>query len=272
MNRARTFHSARVLTVAAVSLALLVGSSGCGSTSNDGEPSADSVTLTVLAAPVFTDVLDEVAEAYTASHPEVTFNISYGASGTTQAQIEQGAVADIFFSAASKFMDPLEEDGLLVPDTRANVLANDLVLIVPSDSTLNLSSVEDLTAPDVSLVALGDPASVSAGVYAMQSLTAAGVADAVSAKAVLAKDVRQALTYVETGDAEAGIVFMTDALSSDKVKIAFTIPSDSHDPIVYPAAVLSVSENQAAADAFIEYLSSDEAVAIFESYGFTAIK
>lgn len=272
----KTDRKFRFAVAAMTVLALVAGLAGCASgtgspqTNGTTETTEPSVTITISAAASLTDALDEVVASYESTHPDVTFSINYGASGTLEEQIAQGAVADIFFSASKKYVDALDEEGLIVEGTRTNVVGNELVVVVPSDSSLGISSLEDLVSADVEIVTLGDAEAVPAGKYAAQSLEWAGVFDAVSAKAVFGKDVKEVLTYVETGNADAGIVYATDALASDKVTVAFTIPSDSHDPIVYPAAVLNVGENQEAAQAFLEYLASDEAIAIFADYGFTA--
>ena len=274
MRRGKRFNFAVELVALAALVAALVGcSSGADTTDGAGnttEPAETAVIITISAAASLTDALDEVTAAYTAANPNIAFSINYGASGTLQEQISQGAEADIFFSASKKYMDALEDDGLVVDGTRGNVLGNELVVVVPKDSTLAVSSLADLAGDDFTIVALGDPEAVPAGKYAEQSLASVGVDAAVLAKAVRGSDVKGVLTYVETGDAEAGIVYATDALASDAVKVAFTIPSDAHDPIVYPAAVLNMGASQEAAKAFLDYLRSDEAMAIFGSYGFTA--
>ena len=119
-------------------------------------------------------------------------------------------------------------------------------------------------------VALGEPVTVPAGQYAKEVLTSLGIYDAVNSKAVLGKDVRQVLTYVETGNVDAGVVYATDALSSTKVKIVATAPAKSHAPVVYPAAVIKTSKNPAAARALLDFLASPRGLAIFQKYGFTA--
>ncbi len=269
-------HGVVVMIVVATA-GLLLGCSGGASTGSGGGTEATqaaepAVTITISAAASLTDALNDVTAAYTALHPEVDFDINYGASGTLQEQISQGAVADVFLSASKKYMDAVEEQDLVVTGTRLNLLANELVVVVPKDSGRTVTGLADLLAADYEILALGEPNAVPAGKYAQQALAAAGVGDAAYAKAVLCKDVKEVLTYVETGDVDAGIVYKTDALVSDGVTVAFTIPSDTHDPIVYPAAILTAGDSQEAAQAFMEYLSSDEAMNIFEGYGFSASK
>lgn len=230
---------------------------------------AAKTELTVSAAISLKDALDEMKQRYEAENPGVSIALNYGASGTLQLQIEQGAPVDVFLSAASKQMDSLEAKGLLLEGTRRNLLGNEVVLIVPKGSTLNISSFQDLIGSNVKRVALGEPTTVPAGQYAKEVLTNLGIYDAVRSKAVLAKDVRQVLTYVETENVDAGIVYSTDALSSSKVKVVAQAPANSHAPVVYPIAVVKSSQNPGAARKFADFLSSPAAASVFQKYGFS---
>jgi molybdate transport system substrate-binding protein len=224
-------------------------------------------TLTVSAAASLKDALVEAEAAYKQSSADIAFTNNFGSSGTLAAQIDQGAPVDIFISAAAKPMDELQSKGLLVQGTRQNLLRNTLVLIAPLDSKLR--DFQGLTGSSVRVIALGDPASVPAGQYGKQTLVALHLFDALSAKFVLAKDVRQVLTYVETGNADAGLVYATDAQSSGKVRIVEAASGATHDPIIYPAAVIKGSRNEKAAQKFIMYLGTPAAQAIFIKSGFT---
>jgi molybdate transport system substrate-binding protein len=227
-----------------------------------------SVELTVSAAISLKDALDEVKQLYAESHPGVSIAVNYGASGTLELQVEQGAPVDVYISAASKQMDTLESKGLLLEGTRKDLLGNEVVLITPQDSSA-ISSFQDLAKPNVKQVALGEPTTVPAGQYAKEVLTYFGIYEAVRAKAIWAKDVRQVLTYVETANVDGGIVYSTDARSSSKVKIVAQAPDASHAPIVYPVAVIKSSKNPTAAKQFATFLGSPEAGAVFQKYGFT---
>lgn len=233
-----------------------------------GPPQSAKTDLTVSAAISLKDALDEAKRVYTNDHPNVAIAINYGASGTLQLQIEQGAPVNVFVSAAPKQMDTLERKGLLLAGTRKDLLQNEVVLIVPKDSKLGLASFKDLTRPDVKRVALGEPLTVPAGQYAKEALTSLGIYDAVNAKAILAKDVRQVLTYVETGNVDAGIVYATDATASARVIVAATAPPQSHSPVIYPAAVIRESKNPEAAKAFLDFLAGPRGAAVFRKYGF----
>ncbi|HXD91514.1 MAG TPA: molybdate ABC transporter substrate-binding protein [Candidatus Binataceae bacterium] len=245
-------------------LALFTGGSfGGGPTLQAGK-----AELTVSAAISLKDALDDAKQTYTAANPTVTIVANYGASGSLQLQIEQGAPVDVFLSAAPKQMDALETKGLLLEGTRRDLLRNEVVLIVPKDSTVGISSFQDLTHANVKQVALGEPVTVPAGQYAKEVLTSLGIYDAVNSKAILAKDVRQVLTYVETGNVDAGIVYATDAMSSTKVKVVATAPAKSHAPVIYPVAVIKASKDPVAARAFLGFLASPQGRAVFEKYGF----
>jgi molybdate transport system substrate-binding protein len=235
-----------------------------------GPPPQDAkADLTVSAAISLKDALDEAKQIYAAENPNVAIAANYGASGTLQLQIEQGAPVDVFLSAAPKQMDALDAKGLLLEGTRKNLLRNEVVLIVPKDSSARISSFQDLTRADVKQIALGEPVTVPAGQYAKEVLTSLGIYAAVNSKAILAKDVRQVLTYVETGNVDAGIVYATDAMSSAKVKVVATAPAKSHSPVIYPAAVIKASKNPAAARAFLNFLAGPRGRAVFQKYGFT---
>jgi len=224
--------------------------------------------LTVSAAISLKEALDEAKQIYTKEHPDVAIATNYGASGTLQLQIEQGAPVDVFLSAAPKQMDALETKGLLLAGTRRDLLRNEVVLVVPKNSKLGLKSFQDLARADVKQVALGEPTTVPAGQYAKETLTSLGIHGAVSGKAILAKDVRQVLTYVETGNVDTGIVYATDAASSSKVTVVATAPAKSHAPVIYPAAVIKASKNPEAAKAFLDFLAGASGAAVFQQYGF----
>lgn len=227
------------------------------------------VELTISAAASLKDAMEEIKTAYAKEKSNVTITYNFGASGSLQQQIEQGADVDLFLSAAAKQMDALRSKGLLLDDTRKNLLGNRLVLVIPNDSTAAISDFNRLTDAGITKIALGEPKSVPAGQYGEEVLTKLGIIDTVKDKFAYGKDVKTVLTWVETGDADAGIVYETDAKISDKVKVVAVAPEESHTPIIYPAAVLKGSKKPDAAKDFINYLYSDKAKPIFEKYGFT---
>ncbi len=243
---------------------------GCSSEKQNTPP--PKMEMNISAAVSLKDALEEIQRNYEAKNPNIKLVYNLGASGALQKQIEQGAPADIFMSAAPKQMHDLEAKDLVNKSTRRNLVENKLVIIVPKSSSINLSKYEDLAKDEVQKVSIGETGSVPAGQYAQEVLKKLELWDKIKDKAVLAKDVRTVLTYVETGNVEAGIVYKTDAASSDKVKIAATAPEGSHQPIVYPVAVLSGAKQQKAAEDFLTYLSTPECKTIFEKYGFTMSK
>lgn len=223
--------------------------------------------LTLSIAASLQDTIVEIESSYQHDHGKVDFRNNFGSSGTLAAEIKQGAPVDAIISAGPKPIDDLETTGMLEPGTRTNLLRNSLVLIAPQES--KLAGFGDLTSAAVRTFAMGDPASVPAGHYGQQTLSSLQLYDKLRAKIVLAKDVRQVLSYVETGNADAGLVYGTDARISAKVRVIAVAPESSHDPIVYPLAVVSGSRNQQAARDFIAYLRSPAARAIFLKHGFT---
>jgi molybdate transport system substrate-binding protein len=225
--------------------------------------------LTISAAASLQNVLAPIADAYSAKHAGVKIEFNFGGSGALARQIEDGAPADVFLSASPEPMDRLAARGFILEGTRRDLLRSEIVLIAPR-AAADPESFAALADPRVKFIALGDPASVPAGAYGKQVLTGLGLWSRVQPKLVLAKDVRQVLSYVETGNADAGIVYATDARQSSAVRVAAVAPESSHAPVVYPVAVLRAARNPAAARDFISFLSGPEARAIFVAQGFTA--
>jgi len=227
------------------------------------------LTLNIAAASSLSNVLKAIDTAYTQENPNVTIVLNTAASGTLQLQIENGAPADIFLSAAAANMDALQKENLIVNTSRKNLLDNTLVMIVPTGSTLGLTGISDLATSKVSKIAVGDPASVPAGTYANLAFTELGITAAVQSKLILSANVTQVLTTVASGNVDAGLVYSTDALSSNQVKVVARAPADINAQIVYPEAVLSAGRNPDAAQAYLSYLSGSSAVALFIQFGFT---
>lgn len=257
-SRARTKVGA--LFAAMALLADLFCLSGCGGEKRE---------LTILAAASLTDVCGELKTEYETSHPGVTLQFSYGASGALQSQIEEGAPADVFFSAGTKQMDALKEEGLMDTDSVVELLENKIVLVVPADREGGPASFEDAAAEGVSMVALGEPESVPAGQYAREVFESLGIWQQVEAKANYGSDVRTVLSWVETGAADCGVVYATDAYTSDGVKIVAEAPEGSHSPVIYPVGVVKAGAHTEDAEEFVRYLERDEAMRLFERFGFT---
>jgi molybdate transport system substrate-binding protein len=179
----------------------------------------------------------------------------------------------VFISAATKQMDALEKQNLLLTGSRRNLLKNQMALVVPISSKNRNPDIDNfysLTTQTVTKIALGEPKSVPAGKYAQELLTSLKIADQVNSKAVYGKDVRQVLNYVATGNVEAGIVYLTDAQVSNQVKIVAIAPESSHSTIIYPIAVIKDSDNPEAARKLVEFLTTPEAQKVFKEYGFAS--
>jgi molybdate transport system substrate-binding protein len=223
--------------------------------------------LIVSAAASLTNAFRAVSDAFEQQRPGTRVLLNFGASDVLMLQIVKGAPADVFASADQKAMDKAAAEKVIVPSTRRDFAANSLVLIVPADSRFAPATLNDLTAATVRRVAFGDPASVPVGRYTQGALQAAGVWDAVSAKAVLASNVRQSLDYVSRGEVDAGFVFSTDAaIMPDKVKVALNVPTQT--PITYPIAQVEGSRHAADAQAFMDFVLSPAGQAVLAKYGF----
>jgi molybdate transport system substrate-binding protein len=227
--------------------------------------------LTISAAASLKEAMEAIAPVYNQQNPNVKLTYNFGSSGSLQQQIEQGAPVDVFISAAAKQMDALEQKGLLMQGTRKDLLSNQLVLIVPKDNT-KIKNFKGLTDNSVKKIALGEPESVPAGKYAQDALTFMKIFDAVKPKVVYAKDVRQVLNYVATGNVDAGVVYRSDTLVSDKIKVVESAPEGSHSPIVYPIAVIKASKNGEVAKKLVEFMSNPQAESMFKKYGFEKAK
>lgn len=231
--------------------------------------SLHAAEVTVFAAASLTDSLKEIATAYEkTSGDKVVFN--FAASNTLAQQIQAGAPADIFFSADEAKMDTLDTAGLIAKDTRKDLLGNTLVIITPQDG-LKISEPGDLDKPAIKHLSLGDPKAVPAGVYAKAWLEKTGLWEKLQPKIAPAENVRAAMAVVESGNAEAGIVYKTDAAISKKVRIALQISATEGPKITYPAAVVKDSRNADAARKFLTYLADKQADETFAKFGFSVI-
>jgi molybdate transport system substrate-binding protein len=225
--------------------------------------------LIAAAASLEYSLKDELIPMFEDQNPGITVEGTYDSSGKLQTQIEEGIDADIFFSAATKQMDALTEEGLIKADTKVDLLKNKIVLIVPSNSTLGLTKFEEVVKADK--IAVGDPDSVPAGQYAKEALTSLGLWEEVLENASLGTNVTEVLSWVTEGSADAGIVYATDAATNPEgITIIAEAPSGSlKADVIYPVAVLENSTKQEAAQKFVDFLASEEAIAVFEKYGFT---
>jgi molybdate transport system substrate-binding protein len=224
----------------------------------------------VSAAASLTDVLKEISTAYQAKSKH-TVKFNFGPSSGLARQIEEGAPADIFFSADLPQMDNLDKKGRLEAGTQKNLLSNRLVIIVPADSKLALSLPKDLLKAEVKRIALAEPSSVPVGIYSKEYLTDEGLWNQVKPKIVPVQDVRATLASVESGNVEAGFVYKTDAAVSKKVKIVYEVPIDKGPRITYPVAIVKDSRRKDAARDFMNYVQSPASREAFKKYGFVVL-
>ena len=225
--------------------------------------------LIAAAASLEYSLEDELIPMFEEAHPEITVEGTYDSSGKLQTQIEEGLEADIFFSAATAQMDALTEEGLIKKDTVTDLLENKIVLIAAKGEEENYTSFEDTAKAETP--ALGDPASVPAGQYAQEALTNLGLWEEVSAKASFGTNVTEVLNWVAEGSAQAGIVYATDAATQEGnvTQVAEAPEGSLAEPVLYPVAMVENTQHQEEAQLFLDFLQSDEAAQVFESYGFT---
>lgn len=255
----------KVLAVLAATSLLMTG---CG---GDSGKNSDAKEIHVAAAASLTDAMKEISAIYEKENPGTKIIFNFGSSGALQQAIENGGGSDLFFSAAQKQMDALEKSENILPETRKNLIENEIVLIVPNDSDKNIQNFSDLTQENIQHIALGEPKGVPVGQYSEEIFKNLNILDAVKEKSVYGSDVRQVLAWVESGEADCGVVYSTDAKISDKIKIVATAPENSHKTVIYPAAVIKDSKNIDEAKKFLDFTSSDTAKKIFEKYGFKCI-
>lgn len=260
----------KTLSVLFLASTLLFASSGCsGKPSSPGDPAAARKTVTLFAAASTAPALEEIVAVFNRRHG-FKVETNFAGSSTLAQQIASGAGADVFVSANEAWMDFLEEKGLVAG--RVDLLGNRLVIVLPEDPPVEVRGPEDLLDDEIHHVALAETEGVPAGIYAREALVTLGLWDRLESKVVAAADVRQALAYVETGAAEAGIVYATDAASSDGVTVAVEIDPALTDPIRYPAALLSGTANPQEAAVLFDFLVSPAALDVFRKNGFTVLK
>lgn len=237
----------------------------------DGETdSGEAAEILVAAAASLKNAYeDELIPMFQEKYPNVTVKGTYDSSGKLQTQIEEGLEADVFMSAATKQMKALDEEGMIASDTITNLLENKIVLIVPAGSQSGFEKFEDIEHAET--IALGDPASVPAGQYAQEALTSLGIWDKIQDKVSFGTNVTEVLNQVAASSADAGIVYATDAASmADQVEVVAEAPKGSlAKKVIYPVAVVKESAHETEAKNFVEFLKSEEAMKVFEAYGFT---
>lgn len=236
------------------------------------EASGESVQLTVFAAASLTETLNEIAEQYKTVAPNVELVFNFDSSGTLKTQIEEGADCDLFLSAAQKQMNALQDEDLINADTRIDLLENKVVLAVPEGNPADIQSFEDIGTDKCKLVALGNE-DVPVGSYSIEILTNLGILDELESgnKITYGSNVKEVTTQVKEAAADCGIVYATDAYSAG-LETVDEATADECRQVIYPAALTASTAHAEEAQAFLDYLTTDDAAAIFESVGFAMVK
>ena len=247
-------------------------SAPASSAAASSEASGESVQLTVFAAASLTETLNEISEQYKTVAPNVELVFNFDSSGTLKTQIEEGADCDLFLSAAQKQMNALEEENLINADTRIDLLENKVVLAVPEGNPADIQSFEDIGTDKCKLVALGND-DVPVGSYSVEILTNLGILDELESgnKITYGSNVKEVTTQVKEAAADCGIVYATDAYSAG-LETVDEATADECRQVIYPAALTASTAHAEEAQAFLDYLTTDDAAAIFESVGFAMVK
>ncbi len=249
-------------------VAVCVAAAACSKAEKPEPASTAPSPLVVSAAMSLRQVMVDVGKAYERGGGGGRVAFNFGGSNTLARQIVEGAPVDVFVSADEAQMRLAEQAGAIVPDSRVDLLSNQLVVIVPADRQRRLASVNELTDPAFARIAIGDPDAVPVGVYAKRYLQWAGLWDRLGPRIVPVVNVRAAVGAVENGGADAAFVYRTDARLSSHVAVAFEVPIDKGPVIEYPAALVSASKEPAEARRFLAYLQGPEARRLFEAQGF----
>ena len=274
---------ALILGSLALSASLLLSACGSSAASSQAasasseaaassEASGESVQLTVFAAASLTETLNEIAEQYKTVAPNVELVFNFDSSGTLKTQIEEGADCDLFLSAAQKQMNALQDEDLINADTRIDLLENKVVLAVPEGNPADIQSFEDIGTDKCKLVALGNE-DVPVGSYSVEILTNLGILDELESgnKITYGSNVKEVTTQVKEAAADCGIVYATDAFSAGLETVNQATAEECRQ-VIYPAALTASTAHAEEAQAFLDYLTTDDAAAIFESVGFAMVK
>jgi molybdate transport system substrate-binding protein len=223
--------------------------------------------ITVFAAASLTDVMGDISEAFT-QESAIRVRFNFAGSHVLTRQIEAGAPADIFFPADEEKMDRIMSLGLVDDETRTSILSNRLIVVIPEDSDLKLEEISDLTKPEVNRIALANPETVPAGIYAKRYFESMGFWEVIRPKVIPTANVRAALAAVRAGNVDAGVVYRSDVFSAVGVKVIWEIPEGKEWSISYPVAVLKTAKDKAGAAALLEFMDREEAQSTFQRFGF----
>lgn len=229
--------------------------------------------ITISAAISLKAAFEDIGKTFMERHPGAKVLFNFAGSGALARQIEAGAPVDVFASAGQKDMNDLDQRGMIIKETRKDFVRNSLALITPAKSAIQLTSLGDLRRGEIQKIAIGNPKTVPAGSYAEEALRYFKLWDGLRDKLIFTENVRQVLDYVVRGEVDAGMVYSTDVLARAKdVKIVLEAPIESHQPVIYPIAVVKGSKKETLAKDFIDAVTSREGEKIFERYGFGLLR
>ncbi|GFI61405.1 molybdate-binding protein ModA [Clostridiales bacterium] len=261
----------------AIVFAVILATAGCSSAKPENNMRKEETEIIVFAAASMTETMTEIAEMYHKKEPDINIIYNFDSSGTLKTQIQEGADCDIFISAAQKQMNELdissnansEKQDFVDPNTRFDLISNSIVLITPKGNPAGIEEFEDVATDIVDLIVLGN-ADVPVGQYSEEIFTYIGLWEKLNyeKKITFGTNVKEVIAQVEAQAADCGVVYSTDAASSEDVEVVCHAPEDSHRPITYPVAILKNSEHKEEAEVFLEYLKGDDCRNVFEKAGF----
>ncbi len=244
---------------------ILIFLTACNLNSN-----TDKIEINISAASSLNEALEEVKVEFEKQYPQIQIFYNFGSSGTLQQQIIQGAPIDLFISASKEKFGQLQDRNLVSSENSVEILQNSLVLIGRENAVID--TFQELEIQEIESIAIGIPETVPAGKYAKETLKSIGIWELVEPKVIYGKDVRQVLSYVETGNVELGIVYLTDAMISEKVRVLATADEKWHSSINYSLGVINHTKHVEEATTFYKFLQERQAIEIFEKYGFKGLE
>lgn len=254
-----------IMALLSVSTMMLLG--GCKEKGIETTVNEEVTLLVAAASSLEYSLNNELIPLFEKEYPGIIVEGTYDSSGKLQTQIEEGLEADLFMPASTRQMTGLEEKNLIDSDSVVELLENKIVLITSAENKDKLTKFEDVLNADT--IALGDPESVPIGQYAKEALTSLGIWEEIKAKTSFGTNVTEVLNWVAEGSADAGVVYSTDAATTDKVVVIGDAPQGSlREKVLYPVGIVNASTKKEAATKFVEFLKSDEAMMIFTKYGF----
>lgn len=258
----------KLITIITLFTVLSLSLLGCGTSSANSTSSNETIDLTISAAASLQFPMDEIAENFQADNPNIKVSINYASSGSLRKQIEQGAPADLFFSANIKHFDELIPQNLVDEDSRTEFAHNKICLIFDNKLKETIKTIEDINNQAINKISIGTPETVPAGNYAKQSLEFYNLFDKVEDKIVYGKSVKDVVAYVESGNVDVGMVYFSDTTTMKENITYIDVDDSSHKAIQYVCGIVSSSKQKDASKKFIEYVQSQKGKESLNKYGF----